>query len=473
MSEIVLVVCDNDYHSQARAGNWATSFGYRAIFAKSSQEALSKIICDGPQRPDIVVIDMVRPDIEGLQLLQSLRICRPQLPVIMMVGQGDAKTMEQADALGVSDLLVRPCSAQQMRLSLTNIISLQRMKGHISNLERKHSGRVQFSDVIAESSIMRDVLTQARKAAAENYALWISGEAGTGKTLLAAAIHGSSVRAGEPFVTVECSSLAADASQYLFGGDKGKGKLAEAATGTLVLKNVAMLKPELQQRIHQRMQQARQQPQNSPRFILTAEAQVLSMASEGLALASPLFQDVCGAAIILSPLRERPQDISALASHALRVYSASENKKIRTISGDALMYLEQLAWPGNARELMHMVWRAVLLATHEVIETSDIRQLQQLQPLHHENRSNLLAGSINPLLMDGHGRMKNLEAIEKEAIQFALIYSGGCMTHAAKNLGIGRSTLYRRMHALNLQNYISRENQITRPTIRISSKAHS
>jgi len=469
--ETVLVVNDNEYHLQKMVDTLETRLGYRVMAAHNNEGAMSKLICDNALKPDLVLIDMTRPDTDGLELLRSLRMCKPHLPVIMLVTHGDDKTMQQASILGASDILVKPFWAEQLRISFANVLTTQRMSHHISYLERKHSGRVDFSDLVSESAAMRDVLARARIASLETGALWISGESGTGKEFLASAIHGSSVRAGKPFVVVECSSLSGEDAEITLFGDNGK--LAEAAAGTIVFKNAGMLKSALQKKLHDAIAHASRAGANAPRFILTGVTHVVSMDGGMKTLPSPAFQDVCTMAIVLPPLRERRQDIAALAQSCLRMCAASENRHVRRLTEDALEYLSQSPWYGNVRELMQLIWRAVLLSTHEVIEVGDIRMMQQLQPVHYENRKGALASRSNPLLLDAQGRMKNLEAIEKDAIQFALAYANGCMTHAAKSLGIGRSTLYRRMHSLKLGNYISRENQITRPTIRMSSKAHS
>jgi DNA-binding NtrC family response regulator len=483
MTETVLVVNDNEYQSQELVNTIQTRLGYKVIGASSHDDALSRLMPGSGLKPDLVLIDMSRPESEGLRIVQSIRMYKPQMPIIMLMPYGDDKIMGQAFSHGVSDILVKPFWLEQLRLALTNVVTIQRMGQYISYLERKHAGHILHSDIIGSSSAIRSAVSQVRQAAGESTPVWISGESGTGKELLASAIHGESKRVACPLVVVECSALASSsADAVLFGGkfppggsEHLRGKFQEAGEGTLVLKDVASLPVPVQQKLLQLMETGKLQQADGTQTAYTARLILTTNVINKphlLALNSPLpdLREGCDTVIALPPLRERSGDIAELANHFMRVYAASENKKIRSLTPDALHHLEQSPWPGNIRELAHLVWRAVLLCGHESIEAGDLRLIQQLQPVHYENRKGSVTSQSNPLLLDVQGRMKDLESIEREVIQFALTYSGGCMTHAAKNLGIGRSTLYRRVNALKLDNYISRENQMTRPTIRMSSK---
>jgi DNA-binding NtrC family response regulator len=485
MCETVLIVADNDSQSQQLEGTLHDRLNYEVVKASGKESALSLLIADQQVQPDLVVVDMTHSETQGLDILHSLRMCKPQLPIIMLMEKGSDKTMSHAFELGVNDIIMKPFWPEQLRLAVSNVISMQRMTQYISYLERRHEGKLSLDDMMGTSEPMRHVRHMGYQASQNDQAVWLTGEAGTGREMLAIAIHGASRRAGRPLVTVDCLSLEDGETDYvLMGGtvpgkEHREGKIAEAADGTIVLKNIGVLTIAMQQKLQDVITGGVITPvgggQSKPcraRFILiNTDINDSRMAFQTLPI--PALKALCPVTIALPPLRERTEDVAMLANHFARMYAASENKKIRYISDAALEHLTQQPWPGNVRELMHVIWRAVLLSSHECIEVGDIRLIQQLQPVHYENRQDSIANRINPLLLDTQGNMKNLEAIEKEVIQFALTYSGGCMTHAAKNLGIGRSTLYRRMSALKLENHISRENQMTRPTIRISSKTHS
>jgi DNA-binding NtrC family response regulator len=355
------------------------------------------------------------------------------------------------------------------------------MSEYISYLERSHAGKIAFSDIIGDSPAMRHALHLAREAAMASSPVWISGEAGTGKELLAKAIHGQCRRAAQPAVIVECSELAmAEAEKLLFGSEAEAitGKLAEAGEGSIILKHVDQLPQAVQRRLLALIERTAEGRGSAgddhyhARIIMT---QTESHKPYLLSLDSllPDMREACGTVIDVPPLRERADDVRLLTQHYLGMYCASEHKKIRAVSSEGLHYLERGLWHGNVRELMHVIWRAVLLCNHELIEQGDLCLIQQMQPTHYAQRKGAPSACSNPILLDMQGRMRSLESIECEVIQFALMYAGGCMTHAARNLGIGRSTLYRRVHALKLDNYISRENQMTRPMMRMSSKEHS
>lgn len=482
MCESVLVVNENDCHSHNLSDCLRDRFGYSVISAANNDEALSKLVAHAGEQPDVVLIDTERSQAEALTLLNSIRMCKPKLPVILLVPQGSEQTITQAYSMGVSDIVVKPYCMEQLRLAISNIVALQRMAYYVSRLERKHSGKVLFGDIVANSPRMCEALRLAREAANSDAPVWISGEAGTGRELLASAIHGESLRSGRPLVVIDCLKLDENHQELaLFGGrsDSGgsqvrSGRLAEAGEGTIVLKNLPLLQPAVQQLLQKVLRTGTLQQVGSAESRPCRARFILIDTDKGGQMQPPSgLKQFCSIDIALPSLRERREDIAGLANHFVRMYAASEHRPIRCIADSAMEHLQQCPWQGNVRELMHVMWRAVLLSSHESIEAGDIRQIQQLQPVHYENRLDSIASRINPLLMDTDGSMKNLESIEKEVIQFALTYSGGCMTHAAKNLGIGRSTLYRRMHALKLDNHIARENQTTRPTMRISSKAHS
>lgn len=481
MKDTVLLVNDNEYQSQQLRATLQERLGYQVISAIGAEDALSKLMPGKALRADVIIIDMADVQADSFALIRAVRMAMPAQPIMLMMSHGDNALMAEAYQLGVNNIILKPIWLEQLRLSLSNLLSIARMSQYITYLEHSRAGKIAFSDIIGDSPAIRHALHLAREAAMGSAPVWISGEAGSGKELLAKAIHAQGRRGTQPAVVVECSELArGEAEKLLFGSEAEAitGKLAEAGEGTVILKHVDQLPQAAQRRLLALMDRTAEGKGNTgddhchARIIMTqTESQKPYLLSLDSLL--PDMREACGTVIDMPPLRERAEDVRLLTQHYLRMYCASEHKNIRAVSPEGLHYLERGLWHGNVRELMHVIWRAVLLCSHDVIEQGDLCLIKHMQPTHYAQRKGAPSACSNPILLDMQGRMRSLESIEREVIQFALMYAGGCMTHAARNLGIGRSTLYRRVHALKLDNYISRENQMTRPIMRISSKEHS
>jgi DNA-binding NtrC family response regulator len=257
------------------------------------------------------------------------------------------------------------------------------------------------------------------------------------------------------------------------------GKLREADSGTLVLKNIGALPLLLQHRLLEVLAETQARPVGASapvaidvRIVSIASDQVEPLIAQGK-FSHMLYQRLHSVAIAVPPLRDRRSDIPLLARHFIGMYAAMENKSLYGLTDRALEYLACGAWPGNVRQLSSLLWRAVILCNQELLDTADIRVIPQLQPMQYDFSQDNVMASVSPLLLDMQGRMKKLKSIEEEVIRFALSYSNGCMTRAARSLGIGRSTLYRRVNELMMEGYIPRANQTTRPMMKVSSAERS
>ncbi len=487
MPELILIVDDESSHLRMTEYTIAQKLGYRTVTASSGEEAIRWVQSGKQPQPDLLLLDFALPGIGGLQVMREVKACRPPLPIIALVPYGDDDHAAQAVQAGAGDVLSKPVALDRLKLSLRNALTIQRMSNAIMRLERKHTGHVCFSDVIGKSDKMKEVLALAEDMAASKLPLWIEGERGTGKEWLARAIHGSGDRAGKPFVTVDCASLPDDAAgAILFGQEKmpGKthfvlGKLREADGGTLFLKEIGSLKPEWQHRLLEAIDEGTVKPVGRPsplavniRFIAASSQSIKALMAAGT-FSHALYRRFGEVSVTVPPLRERKEDIAPLAKHFIATYAASENKNMIGLTEEALQHLAAASWPGNVHQLSHLMWRAMLICNQDLLDAGNLRLVQQWQPVYYKDYGDNVLAAASPLLFDGHGRMKNLKSIEEEVIRLALHHAGGCMTRAARHLGIGRSTLYRRVNDLEISGYISRANQATRPMMKVSSEERS
>jgi DNA-binding NtrC family response regulator len=352
---------------------------------------------------------------------------------------------------------------------------MQRMHHYIAWLERKVAGHMDLSDLVGKSPVFRQALTLASEAAASRKPVWIVGEAGTGKEMFARAIHGSSDRAGKPYSTVNCAMTPTHLMEsVLFGQDNGAvdqthfslSKLREAEQGTLLLEEIHALPPLLQRQLVDVLEKGALLGNSIDiRLIATTSTTSDSGVPEGID--PKLHQYLKPLVITLPPLHQRREDTILLAEHFLAMYATSENKYIRGLTERAKQWLIDHTWPGNVHQLGNVLWRAVVLCEGEMLDIVDL-QLVLKNKIPALMKETSFSG-----MLDEKGKMKTLRSVQEEAIRFALQHAGGCMTRAARNLGIGRSTLYRKVSQLDLDPYISRANQTTRPMISVSSLERS
>jgi len=488
MTDIVLIVDDGSSHLRMAEYAIGQKLGYRVTTAGSGEEAVRWVLSGQKPQPDLVLLDLGMPGTGGLQVIRDIKSSRPQLPIIALVPYGDDDSVAQAVQAGVSDFLSKPVAVDRLKLSLRNALALRRMSYAILRLERQVTHHVCFADIIGRSPAMQEVLALASVAADCRVPVWIEGEPGTGKELLARAIHGSSDRAGKPFVVVDCKAFVDETAEaLLFGQDKTPGsrshfilgKVREADKGTLFLKGIDSLKPQLQHRLLEIIDEGAVKPVGASAKIavdvrlIAASSQPLKSLVAGGSFSHMLHRRFQELAIVVPPLRERREDIVLLANHFIVTYAASENKNMIGLSEEALQHLASENWPGNIHQLSCLMWRAMMICNHELLDLGNLRLVEQWQPVYYKDYGDNVMGAANPLLFDGSGRMKKLKMIEEEVIRLSLRHNGGCMTRAARSLGIGRSTLYRRVGELGIDPYISRANQAMRPMMTASSGERS
>lgn len=478
MSECVLVV-DDDPVQRRLLENMVQRFGYDVRVAEGGEEAAR--LLSGDTQIDAVILDLVMPDLDGLGLLSRMRRDGITVPVIVQTAHGGIDNVVSAMRAGAVDFVVKPAAPERLQVSLKNALTTSALAGELQRLKRSQTGTLSFRDIITRSPLMKAVLHQAEKAASSAIPVLIEGESGVGKELVARAIHGSGPRRAKPFVAVNCGAIPDTlVESILFGHERGAftgatekhvGKFAEANGGTLFLDEVGELPPAAQVKLLRALQEGEIEPVGARRS-LPVDVRVISATNRDLVadvksgrFRQDLFYRLHVFPLSVPPLRERTEDIPDLVRHFLARFCAEEGKTIKTVSGDAMMLLKGLSWPGNVRQLENAVFRAVVLADGPEIGLNAFPQLAarddnlaaSLVPDHdaaygNESLTIDTAPAFHPdhlpLLRDRH--LRPLDELEADIIRYAIAHYRGQMSEVARRLRIGRSTLYRKLEGLGL-----------------------
>ena len=503
MTQAILIV-DDDPAQRRILEEVVNRDGYRAIPVESGEAAIAYL--DGPSGAEIslVVLDLVMPGIDGMEVLKRVHPQKPNLPVIVLTAHGGIETVVNVMREGASDFVVKPVSPERLHVSIRNALKVNALTGELSRLQKRKSGHLTFADIIAPSRAMEQVIRLGKRATQSNIPILIEGESGVGKEIIAAAIQGESERSGKPFITVNCGAIPENlVESILFGHEKGAftgaadkhaGKFQEANGGTLFLDEIGELPLDIQVKLLRALQQGEVDPVGSKkpvkvdiRLISATNRDMLQMVKEGR-FREDLYYRLNVFPIHVPPLRERKEDIPDLVAHFIRRLAAEEGKPVVGISRDALAMLCAYEWPGNVRQIENTIFRAIVLCDGEMLQVSDFPQIASLvegyadaavpkpaqsappmtdghiappaahipqaqpQPQTHTladfARSNFSDGIA---ITDEAGNVRKLEDIEAEMIRLAIDKYKGHMTEVARRLGIGRSTLYRKVRDLGLE----------------------
>lgn len=508
MSQVVLIV-DDDPVQRRLLEAMVQRFGYQAMLAEGGDAAVTVLTAPTASRIDCVVLDMVMPDLDGLGVLARLRDAGLDLPVIVQTAHGGIDNAVAAMRAGAIDFVVKPASPERLQVSLRNALATKALTGELQRIKRGRDGTLAISDVITRSDSMRPVLRSAEKAADSTIPVLIEGESGVGKELIARAIHGSGTRRAKPFVAVNCGAMPENlVESILFGHEKGSftgatekhnGKFIEADGGTLFLDEVGELPPAAQVKLLRALQEGEVEPVGGRKSI-KVDVRIVSATNRDLIadvkagrFREDLFYRLHVFPITIPPLRQRLDDIPALARHFLVRIAAEEGKRVRGIGTKALDLLAAYRWPGNVRQLENAIFRAVVLSDSEEIGVNEFPQIaaqvgtdsapaSSIEPWIASSPAMAAslpgAGNHSPMpardttaltpalpslpLTDSHGNVRPLEDIERDVIRFAITHYDQQMSEVARRLKIGRSTLYRKLEGLGLDNTDANANETER-----------
>ena len=421
------------------------------------------------------------PDLDGMGVLARMRQRDIAVPAIVQTAHGSIEAVISAMRAGAIDFVVKPVGAERLQVSIKNALRVDALEDELRRATRRNAGELGFRDIVSRAESMARTVRLAERAAKSNIPVLIEGESGVGKELMARAIQGSSERRGKPFVTVNCGALPETlVESILFGHEKGSftgatekhvGKFAEANGGTLFLDEIGELSLDAQVKLLRALQEGEIDPVGSRRPV-KVDVRVVSATNQDLIelvkagrFREDLFYRLNVFPISLPPLRARACDVPDLAMRFLARFCAEEGKRIRGISAEALALLSAYDWPGNVRQLENAVFRAVVLADKDELTTAEFPQIAaQVEgfdvrippappPVANDPARSALSRPTaietrDPLalrLINDSGDVRTLEEIEAESIRFALAHYRGQMSQVARKLGIGRSTLYRKM----------------------------
>ncbi len=483
MAQTILIVDDDPVQRRLLEAAISRS-GMTVVTAPGGGPALDLI--NGPKGEQIalVLLDLIMPDIDGLEVLSKVRVSHPDLPIIVLTAKGGIDSAVEAMRAGANDFLVKPASPERIAVSIRNQLKIGTLSGEITRLKKKSDNRLSFDDLIAKSDEMKQVARLGVRAAQSAIPILIEGESGVGKELVARAIQGSSDRSGKPFVAVNCGAIPENLIEsILFGHEKGSftganerhlGKFQEADGGTLFLDEVGELRLDMQVKILRALQEGEVDPVGSKRPV-KIDARIISATNRDLAeltkdgrFREDLFYRLNVFPIFVPPLRERKADVPALTRHFITRFAIEEHKPVAGLTPDAADLLDRYSWPGNVRQLENTIFRAVVLCDGALLDTCDFPQIASAMGV--ENRPRrastvadaqaMQASNYSPALpsspytmslVDGAGHMRKMDDMESDIIRTAISRYDGHMSEVARRLGIGRSTLYRKLKEFGLE----------------------
>ena len=437
----VLIVDDEDA-SRNLCRDVVADSGWRARTASTTEQATEILEQSGI---DVVITDLRVPQLGGLELLKRIRETYPQTAVIVLTQYGTIESAVEATRNGAADYVTKPFHISELRAKLDRVVRLLEIDQENRILREQLRTRPGFGGLIGVSPKMQRVYRLIEKVSQHNYPVLILGESGTGKELVARSIHFSGTRRKNPFVPVDCSSLVPTLIESeLFGYVKGAftgamhsktGLMQSAGNGTLFLDEIGDLPVDLQAKLLRALQEREVKPVGSNDRISIA-TRIIAATNRDLDEAvrlgqfrQDLFFRLNVVQIKLPPLRERKSDIPMLVNSFLEKFGDT-NGKVQTISEDAMARLIAHDWPGNVRELENAVERAVALGSGSILHVGDLPSNLQYVP---DDR------------MPKSDELLPLEELERRAILRALRESSGDKLAAARLLGIGKTTLYRKL----------------------------
>jgi len=477
-----ILIVDDDPQQRRYLSAILSSLGYGVATASGGIAAVERLGAARQHGISLALLDLHMPDLDGIKVLEQVRAGGASLPVLVLTSDGSIARAVDAMRAGASDFIVKPVAPERLDVSIRNALAISSLSREVQRLSRQADNRLSFDDLISVSPAIRSAIALARRVARSDIPVLIEGESGTGKEVFARAIHGTSERAGAAFVAVNCGALpVALVESILFGHEKGaftgaierhRGKFQEASGGTLFLDEIGELPLEAQVKLLRAIQTGEVDPVGGSgpvkvdiRLISATNRDLQAMIAEGR-FREDLYYRIGVFPLALPPLRERREDLPGLARMFLARSTAAEGMAIDNFSTAAMEAISRGSWPGNVRQLQSTIQRAVILADGPVIRPQDLNGIETAGNAPGAllcaapGRAGVPAvrapensGENADPFLTGDGHIRRLLDIEAEAIARALTLYRGRMAETARRLGIGRSTLYRKIDDLQLDRH--------------------
>jgi DNA-binding NtrC family response regulator len=481
-----ILVADGDHAQRRIIEEIIKRFGYGVAVAESGDKAVATLRADAAGDICLILLDLM-PGRDGMALLTAIRALPRKPPVIVQTAQGGIDAALAAMRSGAFDFVVKPVSPERLEISIKNALKIEALADELVRIKASAKGELGFADLIAGSAAMERVIELGKRAADSTIPVLIEGESGVGKELIARAIHGESVRKLKPFVTLNCGAVPENEIAKLLLGhesdafgesDRYAGKFIDADQGTLFLDEIG----ELQLASQARLLCALQDGAIDLHLMAATSQNLISLVNQGR-FREDLYYRLNVFPIWVPPLRDRLEDLPELVRHFIARFAAEEGKPIDGIDAEASAMLKHYAWPGNIRQLENAVFRAVVLADTAMLTVNEFPQIAAhvegyavtvppapapKEPMPRIEGPVMLGESAStpttihvplangkdgigiPALSDS-GDIRPLEAVEADMIRLAFGRYQGRMTEIARRLGIGRSTLYRKMREIGLE----------------------
>jgi DNA-binding NtrC family response regulator len=457
-----LLIVDDDPNTLASLARAFRMAGHEATVCDNAGRALELL---KSQPFDLMMSDVVMPGKDGLTLLEEARATGITLPVVMISGQANIEMAVRATRLGAVDFLEKPLSSDKLLLTIENVLKLKRLEAENRELRQ----RIGKHEIVHSGEAMRRVMAQVDRVAASESRVCILGETGTGKELIARALHDRSPRRAQPFVTLNCAAVPGELIESeLFGHEKGSftgavarhvGRFEQANRGTLFLDEIGDMPLVMQAKLLRVLEEGQvervggDRPLNvNVRVIVATHRNLDELVKKGT-FRQDLYHRIYVFPLLLPPLRERAEDIAALVEHFAAQVSAQNGWKPQAFAPDAITELQRYAWPGNVRELRNVVERLMLLASGGVDAATVRLALPQI------DSAGLSPGASNAAAAPRfEGPLaQRVDAFEREQIIAELKRFHQRMTDTARALGLERSHLYKKCQALGIDLRAMRE----------------
>jgi DNA-binding NtrC family response regulator len=500
-----ILLIDDDPVQRRLLRHAVERIGHVAHMAENGRQGLEALARLG-DKVSVIILDLMMPEMNGLAFLNAMKDRGIEIPVIVQTGQGGIETVVMAMRAGAFDFVVKPVSPERIGTAINNALKVDRNAATRAPT-RSRSSTIRFEDIVAVSPAMARVMELAKRASQSDIPVVLEGESGVGKEMVARAIQAGSDRASKPFVTVNCGAIPHNlVESILFGHEKGAftgatekhaGKFAEADGGTLFLDEIGDLPLEVQVKLLRAIQHgeietigARRTQKVDVRLISATNKDLIAAVKNG-EFREDLYYRLNVFPVTIPALRRRKEDIPVLARTFTERFAAGQKlERVPELTPAAMALLTAFDWPGNIRQLENSIFRAVVLAEGDRLDVGDFPQIAAQIPgyistdgesIFTGNRDVLQAPSMgnNPMPSvfpdfagggSGHderhehrpvvvhqvpegtlqgvgsdGEVRTIADVEEELIRFALRFYRGQMSEVARRLGIGRSTLYRKL----------------------------
>ena len=464
-----LVMLIDDEPAQSRLiSAIAARDGWRTIVASDAETAIAMLGTREGMQLSAILLDQWVPGDDACSLIQELKERRPALPILMLTTSASPLLAVEAMRAGASDYLVKPVSPDRLMEALRAVTRREAPRDELAPLTEKMSASLDFDAMIGTAPLFRTALAQAAKAARGHGHSLIEGESGTGKEMLMRAMHAASPRSKMPLRIINVASVPHNSLEsVLFGHepnafpgafDRQIGAMQHCDGGTLVLDEVDRIAPSVQERLAEALETGIVRPVGAAHGfrvdvrILSASNFSLESLVEADQFNAALAEKLSATKIALPPLRERTGDIPGLTRHFLARIGEQPGLKHLSVSDSALALLAAFDWPGNVRQLQSVLFRAAVYCEGNTLTADSFPQLSEmLGELEAVTRSAQHEG-VGVMLYTEDGNLRPLEEIEADVIRLAIGHYRGRMTEVARRLGIGRSTLYRKLSDLGIDN---------------------